>query len=983
MDSLQSKGLVRRILSLTALLGALILLQGSGPSHKSRSAPAPTRPAASAKKVPSPPVKLPPLRRDFPNFYGQSSALFLVKDEVHVYSFDLEPGDFVDIEVKQQGLDVVAEIKGPGTQPPVEVDRLNGDSGPENIPLLAEVAGRYKVELRGGGDGTYQILVPPKHKATARDRQNAAGALAYSRGSKTEKTREAEQEFRKALAFWEASGFRAGQADAAYHLQNLLPKREALPILEKASALYDELGNYWLEAIVRNDLGFARQALGDRDKALSSYDSALALVSKAEKPKTEASILFNRGRLYSEEGELEKALQDLEKAVAIRRTLSNPTPSDLVALAEALNALGRAYYIQNELDKALRLHHEAEAILKNSPSRYVAGQTLLHLGDIHRKKGEFNRAISQYALSLNLLQGTRHPREEAIALNNLALAYFEAGLHHEALSAFQRCQREFKAVDDTDSVAKAWSNMGWVLGAMKRNTEASDAYRQALAMSQGKRNPFLEMASYYGLAQNEWQRGNLVRAQEFLTKSLSAMESIRSKAARADLRSSFLAGKQDIYDLLVEVLMDQHRREPAKGYDLKAFEASEKARSRRLVEDLEGRIMVPTVSVQNVQNQVLGTGDTVLLEYFLGRQRSYLWVVTSSSFTSYEIPASRAQVEKLSQEVHDLLEVSHKFEKRKFAIRKSIELSRLLFGQVANRLEGKKLLIVAPPELQYVTFGALPEDLRESVQRGTEWPRPWILDHEITVELSATVLGTLRRLNEGQEPPSGLIAVLADPVYSLDDERMGSKRVRLQPGKEPRFPRLHFSRKEVQAIMTTIDKAGLGNAKRLIAMDFDTNRQQVLDGKLKDFRYLHFSAHGELDDTTADRSAIVLSLVDREGKSTDGFLRAGEIAKLELSSDLVVLSACQTGLGRKIRGEGLVGLTQAFFSAGAPRVMVSLWNVDDQATAELMSRFYRELLQRHLSPAAALKEAEVSMWRQPRWNAPSYWGGFVLQGEWR
>ncbi|HYX23894.1 MAG TPA: CHAT domain-containing protein, partial [Thermoanaerobaculia bacterium] len=490
-------------------------------------------------------------------------------------------------------------------------------------------------------------------------------------------------------------------------------------------------------------------------------------------------------------------------------------------------------------------------------------------------------------------------------------------------------------------------------------------------------------AANSGLARSEWQRGHLATAQGYLEKSLAAMESIRTKAARADLRSSFLAGKQDLYELLIEILMEEHRRDPTKGYDIKAFEASEKARSRRLLEDLEGRLMVPAVSVQDVQKQVLDTGDVVLLEYFLGDQWSYLWVVTASSFASYELPASRAQIAKLAQEVHDLVAVSHKLEKREIAIRKSTDLSRLLFGQVAGRLEGKKLLIVATSELQYVSFDALPEDLRESARRGTAWPRPWISDHEITVELSATILAALRRLNEDKEPPSGLIAMLADPVYSLDDERMGSKRIHSPPGKRPRFPRLRFSQKEAHAIEVAVVDAGLGNARRLVALDFDANRQRVLDGDLKDFRYLDFSAHGDLDVTSSDRSAIVLSQVGREGKPMEGFLRAGEIAKLDLPADLVTLSACQTGLGRKIRGEGLVGLTQAFFTAGASRVMVSLWDVDDQATASLMSRFYQNLLQRHLSPAAALKEAQVWMWQQPKWNAPAYWGGFVLQGEWK
>jgi len=972
MGLLQSEGLVRRILSLIVVFGALSLI--SKPSTGSQ----PAAHSVAPKRTPSQPFLAP--HQEFLNFQERSRDLSLDKDEVHAYIFDLEPDDFVDIEVEQQDLDVVAEIKGPGKQQQVEVDRWNGRNGPESIPLLAKGAGRYRVELTGEGDGTYQILVRPKRKANTRDRQNAAGALAYSRGKelKSSKRQEAEEELRKAFAAWQASGFRAGEADAAYEIEKLLSARgafsEALPFLDRAGALYHELRNHHQELMVLRALGTAHKALGNNGQAVMNFNKAFALADTFKEPEIEADILTDRGGLYSEAGEFEKALKDLDTAVAIRRALPDP-----VNLAYSLNVLGRAYYVQNELEKALSLHREALAILRDHPNRFLTGQTLIHLGDVYRKKGDFKRATNRYLQALIRLQGS-HPREEAIALSNLALTYFEVGLYHQALSAFQHCQRVFEAESDSDSVAKVWTNIGWVLSSMERYGEAFDAYGRALVMSRGKKRSFLEVASYYGMAKAEWQRGNLATAQGFLEKSLSAMESIRTKAASADLRSSFLSGKQEIYDLLVEVLMGQHRRNPTKGYDLKAFEASEKARSRRLLEDLEGRLVVPALSVQDVQNQVLG-GDAVLLEYFLGDKRSYLWVVTSSSFASYELQASRAQIEELAQEVHDLLEVSHKVEKRKIAIRKSIALSRLLFGQVAGRLKGKRLLIVAPPELQYIAFGALPEDLRESSRRGSAWPRPWLFDHEVTVESSTTVLAALRRLKEGQEPGPGLVAIFADPVYSLDDERMGAKRVRSQPGKQPGFPRLRFSRREVDAIETAIAKASPGSVKSLVSTDFEASRQRVLEGALKEFRYLHFSAHGDLDASNSDRSAIVLSLVDREGQAIDGFLRAGEIARLALPADLVVLSACRTGLGHEIRGEGLVGLTQAFLTAGASRVMVSLWDVDDQATARLMGRFYQNLLQEHFSPAAALKEAQVWMWLQPRWNSPNYWGGFVVQGE--
>jgi CHAT domain-containing protein/Flp pilus assembly protein TadD len=967
-----------RILSLSAVLSLLILCKGAKPSEGSQQA----HPPAAVKKTPSPPRQ--PLRHEFLHLQGRRRALTLAMGEVHAYLFDLEPDDFVDIKVEQDGLDITAKIASPGKLPPIDVDRMNGGSGLEAIPLLAAVSGRYRVELTGNGIGTYEIMVAAKRRATQADRQNAAGASAFFHGMELRAThpKEAEKAFRNALTFWKACGFRAGEADAAWRLGGVLFDREAgrgaLPIFEKSLIRYRELKNHRQEMVVLDMLGLAHKDLGQNDQALASFDRALVLAHELSEHNCEADILTGRGALYSELGELGKALPDLEAALALHRSLRDSVP-----LANTLNVLGRAYYIQNDLDKALSSHQEALALLKDHPDTCVMSQTLTHLADINRKKGDFKEAASLYLRALSLMQGAGRRRLEASALNNLALTYLEVGRFHEALGAFQHCRRVFSELGDTEAVARAWTNLGWVLVSMRRFNEARAAYGRALAMSEGKKGSFLEVASNYGLARCERLRGNLITAQLFLEKSLSSVELIRSRVDRENLRTLFLAGKQDVYELLVEILMDRHRLEPTKGYDIQAFLASERARSRTLLDQLSGQPVLPSLSVQDIQRQVLGSGDVVLLEYFLGDKRSYLWVVTSSSFTSVELPVSRDKLAKLARDVNALLAESNKLETRSIAIRKSVELSRLLLGQVATRLDGKKLLIVAPPQLQYVSFGALPEDMRESALRNIRWPRPWALDHEITVELSANVPAALRRSNENEGLQSDLIAILADPVYSSDDKRFGGEPEKAQTAKQPRLPRLRFSRSEAEAIAAAVVNAGLGKAKQLRALDFDASRQRVLDGILKGFRYLHFSAHGDPDARSADRSAVVLSLVDRQGKPIDGFLRAGEIANLELSADLVVLSACKTGLGREIPGEGLVGLTQAFFTAGASRVMVSLWDVDDQATALLMGRFYQSLLQNHLSPGAALQEAETWMWRQPRWSAPSYWGGFVLQGEWK
>jgi CHAT domain-containing protein len=165
-------------------------------------------------------------------------------------------------------------------------------------------------------------------------------------------------------------------------------------------------------------------------------------------------------------------------------------------------------------------------------------------------------------------------------------------------------------------------------------------------------------------------------------------------------------------------------------------------------------------------------------------------------------------------------------------------------------------------------------------------------------------------------------------------------------------------------------------------LDFAANLSNATSGELSQYRIVHFATHGFLNSRHPELSGIVLSLVDEKGQEQDGFLRAHEVYALTLPAELVVLSGCRTGLGKDIRGEGLIGLTRAFMHAGAARVLVSLWDVNDEATAELITRFYTRLLgPDKVSPAAALRAAQVSMAQDKRWSSPYFWAGFTLQGE--
>jgi len=347
------------------------------------------------------------------------------------------------------------------------------------------------------------------------------------------------------------------------------------------------------------------------------------------------------------------------------------------------------------------------------------------------------------------------------------------------------------------------------------------------------------------------------------------------------------------------------------------------------------------------------------------------------------------------------------------------QLSQMILAPVATQLGSNQLLIVADGALQYVPFGMLPEPVASppwsdvSGQIASHRPPvtarqpPLIVNHEIVSLPSASALAIQRHELAGRTPAPKTLAVIADPVFDRSDARLSKRTTTGNDNAAPStrsfddersiehlaeaaddstkgttrnlvIPRLPFTNQEANSLLALAPKDAAFSALGLQA-----NRAAVLNAALNNYRYVHFATHGVIDTERPGLSSLLLSMVDENGKPQDGFLRANDIYNLKLPADLVVLSACQTGLGKEIRGEGLVGLTRGFMYAGAARVVVSLWSVNDQATAELMTRFYQRMLKQRQRPAAALRAAQVEMWRQPQWHAPFYWAAFTLQGEWR
>ena len=291
--------------------------------------------------------------------------------------------------------------------------------------------------------------------------------------------------------------------------------------------------------------------------------------------------------------------------------------------------------------------------------------------------------------------------------------------------------------------------------------------------------------------------------------------------------------------------------------------------------------------------------------------------------------------------------------------------------------------------LQYIPFAALP---KPGFPGGKG---PLVSTHEVVILPSASALATLRKADE-EGYPTATAAIFADPVFEPDDPRLSNPDPTRKSSRQERpsvldrairdiggssyIPRLPASRNEARAIAAILGSRYAQDVR--IALDFDANRDSVLTQGLSQYRFVHFATHGVVDTRHPERSGLILSLVNKRGRKEDGYLRLGDIYKLKLSADLVVLSSCDSALGKDLESEGIIGLPRGFLYAGAKSVIATLWKVNDEATARLMSGLYARM-RRGESPSSALRGAQLEMVHSEQWSNPYYWGAFALQGDYR
>jgi CHAT domain-containing protein/tetratricopeptide (TPR) repeat protein len=839
-----------------------------------------------------------------------------------------------------------------------------------------------------------------------------------------EKSDQALDLFSQSIAAYQAAEDPRGEASALNRRGGTLSKQgkttEALASFQQALELFRKLGDLHGQGSVLNNIGATNFGLGRVSPAVEAYEEALGFWKRLGDTENEGATQLNLGQLYVAQGRPEEARDALEAARQAAEQSAN-----VDSLANALSNLGEIDLRQGRLAEARANLEKALALQKQISD--VQGQAITQagLGTALLKSGDLNGAQKAEEAARILFQKAGDAAGEGIALSNLGRVEFARNRDPEAVARQREAQAIFERIGDRDGMALSRFGAARSLARMGDFKGARRELEPALVLVESLRgeSPGLGFrASYFATKQQYWDLYVDVLMQLHEEKlALQASERRRARSLLDALAETRLAVESQTDPGLAAEIQDVEQRLRATEGKRSSIQAAANtgnggaAQTGQAVDaalapveseirDLLVRLDVlrtamhernprmaaltppAPVAVEEIQKHLLGA-DTLLLVYSLGEERSFLWAVSPRSVEGYTLPG-RERIESVARQLLDLLPRMSR-EAQASSQRAAKALSDLVLAPAAERIAAfHRLVVVGDGALQLVPFAALPDPVPAETAAGGY--RLLVEGHQLVALPSASVLGMLRRAERARKPLEELkLAVIADPVFRADDPRV-------QGGRSPnvssplpaelsrsvrdvgldRLERLPYTRQEAESILGLVKKG-----MTFPAFDFDATRELFTSGRLRDYNVLHIATHSLLDSRQPELSGIALSMVDAAGKPRDGFLRLHEIYNLDLRAGLVVLSACETGSGKDVRGEGLLGITRGFLSAGVPQLVVSLWKVADRSTAELMKRFYFQLLEKGRPPAEALRQAQLSMIAEPAWHQPRNWAGFVFLGD--
>jgi CHAT domain-containing protein len=822
----------------------------------------------------------------------------------------------------------------------------------------------------------------------------------------------------------------------------------------EALTLFQSVNNVVGIATSFEQLGLCNFVQTTMAESARYYDLALNIWRQQSNVKKQADVLIMLSYVAVRTGEWMNAVSYLTQA----QSLLNE--QDPVLLAQIAAGLGALFNESGLSDSALVQFQRALTYFQQLQDERGYNRMLLHIGYTHFLLGNYSAALSNMQQALINFEGApkQVPSDITECHEYFGQVYFAMGEYHVALQHLQPVLLVYKKNQDLQEVARVEAQIGRIYEKQGLISRARTSYLEASRIFREQRNQMDDSSVRFALGRLELNNGNYEIAEGYLRDSIEQTEDVRRDLSTRIFAAAFSARVHERYEAYIECLMRKHNSQPPGNAEVLAFEASELARARSLLEllrDTKTTVLVGVApelaqkekslrqairttvdqtvsllatnyqktdfdklqgeltsfreqhkritaqlrrlnpdydkmeeprsySLQQIQNLVVADDQTVLLEYFLGSKASYVWAITRNHVKVFELP--RADVITAAvRGVYDNVSQEPSAERNGNLSKATAELAEMILRPVADQLTASRVIVVADGALNYIPFQLLPNPLANN--------EPLITKFEVINAPSASTLGQLRQEKQQRQHGTKVLAAFGDPVFAsnyaqfkdssagevLATTNRGSRDIEVEADKfDPNsIQPLLYTKRELRNLSEIV-----GSKSRVLS-GFEASRETLDSLDLSQYSILHFATHGFLDPNKPEHSGFVLSMVDLMGRRQDGFITMTDVYRLHAPVDLVVLSACRTGLGENVKGEGLIGLTRGFMYAGASSVVASLWKVDDEATAELMKHFYANMLQKGMRPAEALRSAQNTLRENPAWQSPHFWAGFILQGEFK
>jgi CHAT domain-containing protein/Tfp pilus assembly protein PilF len=773
--------------------------------------------------------------------------------------------------------------------------------------------------------------------------------------------------------------------DQGYEQYETRQFQAALLAWEKALEIYREIKDRQGEGIVLGSFGIAYRYAGDYPKAIEYQEQSLAIAREIKYRKGETNALGNLGNIYDSLGDYPKAIKYQEQSLAIAKEIKYRKGE-----ANTLGNLGNVYDSLGDYPKAIEYHQQHLEIAREIKHSKGEANALNNLGLAYLYLGDYSKAIEYQQQSLKIKREIKDRQGEGQSLGNLGIAYVSLGDYPQAIKYQQQTLDIFREIKDRQGEGQSLGNLGNAYYLLEDYPKAIEYHQQHLKIAREIKDPQGEGLSRNNLGVVYYRQGNLALAESTLIEGIKVKESLRGRELKDNHKISIFDKQSNTYRTLQQVLIAQNKPDAA-------LEISERGRGRAFVELLASRLSPdpqeqspksPNIGeikqIANAQNSTLVQYSIIYDEFKINGKREtkeselYIWLIKPTGEVTFRKADLKPLWQKENTDLQQLVKTSrHSIgvrgakmenppppnpEKQKKRLQK---LHEILISPIADLLpkkESDKVVFIPQSALFLVPFPALQDENGKYL----------IEKHTILTSPSIQVLDLTRKQHQklGEQPlQNNNMLIVGNPIMPKVAIRIGETPQKLPP--------LNGAEKEVKAI------ANLFKTQPLIGKQAT---ESTVVQRLPQAQIIHFATHGLFDDIRGLDSSIALtpenpnslsSPLSKEEQKRDGLLTAEEIFGLKLKANLVVLSACDTGRG-KITGDGVIGLSRSFISAGVPSVIVSLWSVDDGSTEFLMTEFYQNLQQK-MDKATALRKAMLDT--KKKYSNPSQWAAFTLIGE--